>query len=265
MMAALALRRLGTTVGGLAAVLAVWYAGAGLFVAWGDPLAESKMPYPHLVAERVIDSWSTLWEATLTTVVRAGQGLVLGILVAVVLCVLMVQARWVESALMPYVLAAQMLPLIALVPIAQNVFEDADTTRLFIAAFVTVLSITLALLRGLRSPSAEALELMDSYAVGSWRTLILLRFPAAMPLFFSGLRVAVPLSLVGSILVDLAGAQSGLGYLMITSLTFGPSQATMLWAAMVMTLVAALLATRLLGLIEALLPWKAASTEEARP
>lgn len=258
-MAGRALSRIGSSALAFAALLAVWYVGAALLVASGDPLATSKLPYPHLVAERMVDNWSTLFDATVATVVRAMQGLALGTLVAVVLSVCMVQARWVESAVMPYVLAAQMLPLIALVPIAQNVFQDADTTRLFVAAFVTFFSVTLALLRGLRSASEEARELMDSYSAGSWRTLLLLRFPAAMPLFFSGLRIAVPLSIVGSILVDLAGAQSGLGYLMISSLTFGPSQATMLWAAMVLTLVVALAATRLVGLVErVLLPWQVA-------
>jgi NitT/TauT family transport system permease protein len=74
---------------------------------------------------------------------------------------------------------------------------------------------------------------------------------------FSGLRIAAPLSLVGSIVVDLMGAQQGLGYLMLAALTFGPAQWMLLWSAMVITLALGFVMTRTVAIAERLLtPWQ---------
>jgi NitT/TauT family transport system permease protein len=158
---------------------------------------------------------------------------------------------------MPFVLAAQMIPMIALVPIAQNVFQSDDVTRLFIAAFITYLAVTLATVRGLKAAPRQAYELLNSYNAGRAKTLRFVQFPASVPLLFTGLRIAAPLSLVGSILVDLTGAQSGLGFLLVAALTFGSQGGTLLWAAMIILLVLGLLMSQAVVLAERLLaPWQ---------
>lgn len=240
-------------------LLGLWYLGAYLFKATGDPLATSKLPYPHLIVQRFGDNPGTLADSAWTTLSQALLGFCVGTLAAGVLSVLLAQARWIESAFMPYVFASQMVPLIALVPIARSVFRSDEITRLFIAAFITFFSVTVALVRGLKAAPPSAYDLMDSYNAGRLRTLRYLRLPSALPLFFSGLRIAAPLSLVGSVLVDMMGAQSGLGYLMLAALTFGPAQATLLWSAMLLTLALGFLLSRAVALAERVLtPWQPA-------
>lgn len=229
------MRRAVRALGAVLAVLALWYLGAWMLVeVIDDPLAFKKLPYPHTVMELMVDERSVLGSAAWTTLSQALLGFAVGGVAAVVLSVVMVRAAWLESALMPFVLAGQMIPLIALVPIATTAFQSDQATRLFVAAYITYLVVTIATVRGLKAAPPEAYELLGSYNAGKVKTLRLLEFPAAVPLLFSGLRVAAPLSLVGSVLVDLTGGQSGLGFVMLASLTFGSEGGTILWAAMIL-------------------------------
>jgi NitT/TauT family transport system permease protein len=243
-------------------VLAVWYAAAALVQGGDDPLANSKLPYPHVIVERFTDDFSEVMDSAWTSLSTALLGFAIGTAVALVLSVLMVQAAWVESAIMPYLLAAQMIPMIELVTIYQTVFKNDTATRLFIAAFITLFSVTVAVVRGLKSAPPPARELMRSYNAGRLRTLRYLDLPAALPMLFSGLRVAAPLSLVGSVLVDLMGGSMGLGYLMLAAQTFGPAQATLVWVAMFVLLALGFLLSQAVVMAERILaPWQPAMRE----
>ena len=257
-------RRVGIALVAIGAVLGLWYLGAWLVELSNDPIADKKLPYPHVVAELMLEERSALTEAAWTTLSQALLGFAIGATVAILLSVVMVQAGWLEAALMPFVLAAQMIPMIALVPIAQTVFQSDETTRLFIAAFITYFSVTIATVRGLKAAPPVAYDLLRSYRASRTETLRLLQLPAAVPLLFSGLRVAAPLSLVGSVLVDMTGAQSGLGFLLLAALTFGSRGGTILWATMILLLALGLLMSQGVILAERLLtPWQPRFREEA--
>jgi NitT/TauT family transport system permease protein len=110
--------------------------------------------------------------------------------------------------------------------------------------------VTIAVLRGLKQATPVALELMDSLDASRWTVLRQLRLPAALPFIFSGLRVAAPLCLIGAILVDFLGARNGIGYLLVASLSIGSSQSTILWAALVISLLLGLAFTRAVVYVE---------------
>ncbi len=251
------LRHAATTLLLAAILVGIWYLVAWRLRASGDVIASEKLPYPHLILKRMWDNPHTLADATWTTLGRALLGFAFGSAAGLVIAVAMVQARWVEASLMPYVLAAQMVPLVALVPILRTMLHSDSATRVFMAAFVTFFSVVVAQVRGLRSAPPEALELLRSYNAGRVKMLRYLSMPASLPYLFSGLRIAAPLSLVGAIVVDLMGAQNGLGYLMLAAITFGPSQFPMLWASMVITLVLGFALGQVVQLAERLLtPWQ---------
>jgi len=238
-------------------VLALWYVAAWLVQSGDDPLASSKLPYPHGVVDQILDNRSVLAEAGWTTLKQALIGFAVGALVGVLSSIVMAQAAWLEAGVIPFILAAQMIPMIALVPIAQNVFKNDDVTRIFIAAFITFFSVSVAALRGLKAAPPPAYELMGSYNAGRAKTLRYLRLPAAVPMLFTGLRIAAPLSLVGSVLVDMSGAQSGLGYLMLAAITFGSEGAAVLWGAMVVLLLLGFLMAQAVVLVERVVaPWQ---------
>jgi NitT/TauT family transport system permease protein len=235
----------------VAVLVAVWYAAAWYARATSSQSLTLKLPYPHDVLIDMFQRSPTYLKAAWETGSRAVIGFVAGSIVGVLLGVLMIQSKWIESAIVPYVLASQMIPLIALVPILRAILRDADVVRLYICAYVTFFIVTVAVVRGLKNSTPVALEMMGSINASRWQTMRYLRFPAAVPYIFSGLRVAAPLSLIGALLVDFIGAQSGLGYLLVASLTLGANaSATTLWAALVITLLLGLLFTRVVAYVE---------------
>jgi NitT/TauT family transport system permease protein len=246
-------------------VAGLWYLLAYLLVASHDPLATSKLPYPHLIVQRVVEFWPTIASATWATLSRALLGFAVGGAIGVVFAVVLAQARWVEVSVMPYILVAQMIPMLALVPIIQAITRRDDLTRLAIAALITFFSVVLATLRGLKTPNRLAWDLLGSYGAGRLKGLRYLQFPSSLPFLFSGLKIAAPLSLVGAVIVDLLGANTGLGFLMLSALTFGPEQATMLWVAMLVTLLLGLLLARAVTTVERMVsPWQLAFRSEVR-
>jgi NitT/TauT family transport system permease protein len=248
----------------IAVLLAIWYLASYLLVLSGDRIAQSKLPYPHVILDKVVSFPGTIIEATWATGSRAVMGFFIGLAVGVAFGTLMVQARWLEASVMPYILASQMIPLIALVPIMRAILRNPDLVRLYLAAYVTFFIVTVAVLRGLKSIDRTSLELMESFNAGRGTILRLLRFPAALPYIFSGLKVAAPLSLVGAIIVDLTGAQNSLGYLMVAAVAIGPSQAPFLWAALIISFSLGLLFAKIVGVVERRVsPWQRSFREAA--
>jgi NitT/TauT family transport system permease protein len=248
----------------VAVFLGVWYLGAALLQLSGDPIANSKLPYPHQIIDRMISSPGTILDATWATGSRAAAGFFIGLAVGTLFGIVLIQARVLEVSLLPYILASQMIPLIALVPIMRAILREPDLVRLYLASYVTFFIVTVAVLRGLKSVDRNALELMASLNAGRFTTLRVLRFPAALPFIFSGMKIAAPLSLIGAIIVDLTGSSNGLGYLMIAAVTVGPSQAPLLWAALVISFTLGLLFSRLVVLAEKrIAPWQPAFRERS--
>jgi NitT/TauT family transport system permease protein len=244
------------------AILAIWYVGAFLLEASGDRNAYAKLPYPHAILAKVAASPATVAEATWETASRAVMGFFIGLIVGGLFATLMVQAKALEVAFLPYVLASQMVPIIALVPIMRAILREPELVRLYLASYVTFFIITVAVLRGLKSVDRNALELMESLNAGRATVLRVLRFPAAVPYIFSGMRIAAPLSLIGAILVDLVSGQGGLGYLMIAAVVVGPSQATLLWAALLIAFALGILFARTVIWVERRVsPWQFAMRE----
>ncbi|MEA2622466.1 MAG: NitT/TauT family transport system permease protein [Chloroflexota bacterium] len=255
------LARAGTT---LLAVLAIWYAVAALLRLVHDPGA-SKLPFPHEVVSAYITYSGTFIEAAWQTGSRAIIGFFAGLGLGLLFGVVIIQSRWLEAAFVPYVLASQMIPLVALVPIVRAVLRDADLVRVYITAYVSFFVVTIAVLRGLRNVSPAALELMESLNASRWTTLRFVRLHAALPYIFSGLRIAAPLSLIGAILVDFLGARNGLGYLLVASLTLGSSQSANLWGALVLSMALGLVLTQLVAIAERRMSfWQPAFRTEAR-
>jgi NitT/TauT family transport system permease protein len=143
-----------------------------------------------------------------------------------------------------------MIPLVALVPIVRAVLRDPDLVRVYITAYVSFFVVSIAVLRGLKNVSPAALELMESLNASRWTTLRFLRLRAALPYIFSGLRIAAPLSLIGAILVDFLGARTGLGYILLLSLTLGSTNSGILWGALVLSMLLGLLFTQAVVIVE---------------
>jgi len=97
-------------------------------------LPRGKVPYPHEVLGTILQNPTTFIDATWQTTSRAVVGFFIGLGLGLLVGAAMAQSRWVENAIVPYVLASQMIPLVALVPILHAVLKDADLVRLYVTA-----------------------------------------------------------------------------------------------------------------------------------
>jgi NitT/TauT family transport system permease protein len=215
-------------------------------------VVQTKLPLPNLVLAALVnpDNVGQLWLAGLITLRSAVVGFFAGGIIGFALAVVMAQARLVERSLLPYAIISQMVPVIALGPIMYSIFKDENVARILIAAYVTFFPVTVNTLKGLRSVDANAVELMTSLAASRWQTYLMLRIPAALPFVFQALKIAATASVIGAIVVELMGAQQGIGVTILRTQYYGPANAYKLWAAIVVASILGLLFFRAVAVAE---------------
>jgi NitT/TauT family transport system permease protein len=182
-----------------------------------------------------------LFGATLYTWREAAIGFGLGTVLGLVLATLFVQSRLLERAFVPYVVASQTVPIIALAPMIVFALGQGVLSVVVISMYLTFFPVTIAMIRGLRSFDPRALELMRSYAASEGTIYRKLRFPASLPYLFTALKIGATASIVGAIIgEDTGGIQAGLGRVISTFNSYYITGPEKLWAA--------ILAAALLGI-----------------
>ena len=163
-----------------------------------------------------------LFDEALFTFREAALGFMLGVVLGLAIAIVLVRWKRLEQGLLPYVIASQTIPLIAIAPIIviwgrKNVdflpWEWTDWMSVsLIATYLTFFPVAVNGLRGLQSPRPESMELMESYAASWGQTLWRLRLPASMPYLFASFKIAATASVVGAIVGEIsAGVDGGLG------------------------------------------------------
>ncbi|HEX2432752.1 MAG TPA: ABC transporter permease [Gaiellaceae bacterium] len=184
-----------------------------------------------------------LWDAALFTAKEAAVGFALGASIGFVLGALLAHSRLLQRSFLPYIVASQTIPILAIAPmvvvwLGGRGFPDWFSVSV-IAAYLTFFPVTINTLRGLASVDPRALELMRSYAAGSWEVLWKLRFPSSLPYLFAAFKIAATASVVGAIIGELpASIQDGLGGAILNFNQYYATSPPSLWAT---NLVAALL------------------------
>lgn len=176
-----------------------------------------------------------LGEAGLYTLREAVFGFGLGVMLGLLLGTTFAHSRLMERALLPYVVASQTVPILAIAPMVVIWFGASFFSVAIIAAYITFFPVAINTLRGLQSPSPVAVELMDSYAANWWTKLWKLRFPAALPYIFAALKVSATASVVGAIIGELpSGMGDGLGRAILDfSSDYSLISTPKLWAAII--------------------------------
>jgi len=179
-----------------------------------------------------------LVNAGIFTFREAFGGFVFGALLGLALAIVFVHSQLLERALVPYVVASQTVPIIAIAPVVVIWLRGGWLAVAVISAYLTFFPVTIAGLRGLRSPDPRALELMRSYASSSRDVLVKVRLPAAAPYLFAAFKVAATASVVGAIIGELpSGIRDGLGGAILNFNQFYVSGPPKLWAAIIVAAV----------------------------
>ncbi|WP_169569034.1 ABC transporter permease [Sneathiella limimaris] len=264
------------------AILVAWYAGAVYLnsdtliskyerakVEWDmEKLAKDAwamerpiLPAPHQIVEELnktvlqkkITSKRSLvyhaWVTTSATLLGFAFGGLLGILLAVGI----VHVQTLDRSLMPWVIASQTIPILAIAPMIIVVLGNVGLTgtipKAIISMYLCFFPITIGMVKGLRSPDVLQMDLMRTYSASTSQIFWKLRLPASIPFLFASLKVSIAISLVGAIVGELpTGAVAGLGARLLSGSYYG--QTIQIWSALVMASVLGMLLVYLVSIIE---------------
>jgi NitT/TauT family transport system permease protein len=164
----------------------------------------------------------TLWSDVFWTGQVALLGFLLGSLIGIALALLFLSSRILAQALMPYVVASQTVPIIALVPPLIVTIGLGLRSEILVSAYLAFFPIAISTFKGLQSVEPVAFDLMRSYAASRRQVFTKLRLPAALPFMFTGLKIGVTASLIGAVVAELSsGSSQGLGQRLVTTTTDG--------------------------------------------
>ncbi|WP_416795595.1 ABC transporter permease [Ciceribacter azotifigens] len=203
------------------------------------------LPAPHQIA---VELWDTTvgkaitskrslvyhaWITLSATLAGFGIGTLLGVLLAVAI----VHNRAMDRSFMPWVIASQTIPILAVAPMIIVVLNSIGVSGLLpkalISTYLSFFPIVVGMVKGLRSPDTILLDLMHTYNASRSQMFWKLRWPASMPYLFTSLKVAIAISLVGAIVGELpTGAVAGLGARLLSGSYYG--QTIQIWAALFM-------------------------------
>jgi NitT/TauT family transport system permease protein len=268
----------------LAAIIALWYAFAVYLNApwqfdiygrgeteWTaadfvrDTLNQERpvLPAPHQV---MVEIWNTTammkptskrslvyhgWVTLSSTLLGFAMGTVFGILLAVAI----VHNRAMDRSVMPWVIASQTIPILAVAPMIIVVLNAIGLSGLvpkaFISTYLSFFPVVVGMVKGLRSPEAIQLDLMRTYNASRAQIFWKLRWPSAMPYLFTSMKVAVAISLVGAIVGELpTGAVAGLGARLLAGSYYG--QTIQIWSALFAAAAIAAVLVMVVGLAQSL-------------
>jgi NitT/TauT family transport system permease protein len=171
------------------------------------------LPAPSAIVDAFWTERDTLWGAGWFTFQEAFGGWVIGCGAAIVFALVLARWRTLATALMPFAIAANAVPIIAFAPITNNWFGTLNQlSKMVIAAVLCFFPVLVNTLRGLTSVRPQQIELMRSYAAGEREIFRRVRIPNALPFLFTGLKVATVLAMIGAIVGDyFGGSQDALG------------------------------------------------------
>ena len=262
----------------VAAIVALWYAAvipmnapwardqaarAGVTLTTmelvADAMAQERpvLPAPHQVVAEIwkttagtrLSSKRNLLRHVWITLSATLLGFAIGTVLGVGLAVLIVHNRAADMSLMPWIVASQTIPILAIAPMIIVVLNAVGLSGLIpkalISAYLSFFPVAVGMVAGLRAPERLDLDLMRTYAASRAQVFWKLRLPAALPFLFAAMKVAVAISLVGAIVGELpTGAVEGLGARLLAGSYYG--QTVQIWSAL---FAAAALAALLVGLV----------------
>jgi len=215
-----------------------------VFVAKTLSQPKPTMPAPHQVAENLykniftVKPWSNrslvyhAWVTLSSTLLGFAMGTVLGIVIAVGI----VHIPALERSFLPWIIASQTIPILAVAPMIVVVLAAANITGIFpkalISTYLSFFPVAVGMVKGLRSPEVTHLDLVHTYHATKSQIFWKLRVPASVPFFFTSIKVAVAASLVGAIVGELpTGAVAGIGSKLLAGSYY--SQTIDVWAALI--------------------------------
>jgi NitT/TauT family transport system permease protein len=207
----------------------------------------------------IAETWEWRWRLAShagVTLYETLAGFVLSIAVGTPLAVLIVYSPLLRRALYPLLVVTQAVPKIAIAPVLLLLLGAGEVSKVVVAFLVAFFPVVVDTATGLAATPPELLDLSRSYRASALKTFLKVRFPMALPFFFSGLKVAVTLAVIGAVVGEFVGSDKGLGYVIVSATSYWKSN--LAFGAMGLL---AVMAVALFGLVELaerlICPWYA--------
>ncbi len=172
------------------------------------------LPPPSVIAAEISDSFGFLMKQARTTSIETLIGFVASVTLAVIIASGIVWSRTVERSLYPIIITSQTIPIITLAPLLIIWVGPDMRSKIIVIVLFTFFPIVISLVSGLRSVDQEMVDMFRTLGASPWQTFRKLMIPAALPNFFSGLKVAAVFSVIGAVIGEWFGSSTGLGWLM---------------------------------------------------
>lgn len=231
----------------------------GFFLAWHLAVVLLRLPgyllpSPVDVAREVLGRWRLFLAHGLDTFGAVIAGFLLSIAIAGPLAVVIVSSRTFERMLMPLIVISQTVPKVAIAPLFVIWMGFGHLPKISIAFLIAFFPILVATIGGLKSVETELLDLVRSMSATRPQIVAKVQIPAALPQFFSGLKISICLSVVGAIVGEFVGSDRGLGFLLLTAT--GSLNAKQVYATLLILIVMGIVLFLIVcGLEKRLLPW----------
>jgi NitT/TauT family transport system permease protein len=271
-------RRVLLGVLGIVLLAALWELykalGPAAGVVWGDLTVlprTSDLAMPHvwdMIARlfRPVRSagdgemmWQAVLQASFFSLGVAAVGWLVGVVVGMLLAIVMQRFRTAESALLPWIVLSQTVPLIAIAPLVKRWGSQIEIGSFswenwmsvaLIASYLAFFPVSIGALRGLESPDVNHVELMRTYSVGRWATLVRLRLPASVPYLLPALRLAAANAVIGTVVAEVSiGLRGGIGRMIVEYAAAAGGDPAKPWAPIFGAVVVGLLAAGVVALI----------------
>jgi NitT/TauT family transport system permease protein len=231
--------------------------------------SDAAMPHLSAMLQRALEPvtsaagspalWLATVQACLFTLSIAAISWLVGVVVGFLLATIMQRFRTAESALLPWVILSQTVPLIALAPLVKRwgafvhlgPFDWQDWMSVaLIASYLAFFPVSIGALRGFASPETAHVDLMRAYGVGWWRTYLRLRVPASVPYLVPALRLAAANAVIGTVVAEVSiGLSGGVGRMIIEFAQTGSSDPAKQWAPIFGAVLVGLVAAAAVGLL----------------
>jgi len=219
----------------------------------------TRLTEPVNTRSDALPVWQAVLEAAAFSLGVAAVGWLVGVTIGLLLALLMQRFRTAESAVLPWVVLSQTVPLIAIAPLVRRwgatiQFGDFEwqgwMSVAVIAAYLAFFPVSIGALRGLGSPDANHVDLFRSYAIGWWATLWRLRLPASVPFLLPALRLAAANAVIGAVVAEVSiGLRGGIGRMIIEYAQSGSGDPAKTWAPILGAVVLGLVAAGLVALL----------------
>ena len=213
------------------------------------------LPPPSAVITELASEWAFYLDHALFTLMTTLAGFVLAAVIGVLLATLLVSSRWFEHTVYPLIVGLNSIPKVAIAPIFVIWMGTGSQPKIAIAFLVAVFAVIVDAMHGLRSVSADVMDLGRVLKGSPLQFFFKVRLPGALPSILAGFKVAISLSLVGAIVGEFVASQKGLGYVILSAQ--GTFDTTRVFAAVLMLAVMGLALYGAIALVERwLMPWR---------